>query len=182
MFFAGVIRHKTNRLSSSAIRGLILYESCRLSFDMNRDQLQTQRGLALIIDMLIRRRLFFDKIKKLQSNPARHGPEKFLAREGDRHTSDFVNDQTLGIFVVIAAGGICHEEFISRAHGGVAPDTAGFEFPHAAIDKHGRSLINTTRVFHFSVDEKVDFYRMASIPWRPGRSAITGLGRGPEAW
>jgi hypothetical protein len=60
--------------------------------------------------MLIRRRLFFDKIKKLQSNPARHGPEKFLAREGDRHTSDFVNDQTLGIIVVILnpAAGINH--------------------------------------------------------------------------
>ena len=35
-------------------------------------------------------------------------------------------------------------------------------------------------IFQFRVDEKVDVYRGAPITWQPGRSAITGLGRGPE--
>lgn len=53
---------------------------------------------------------------------ARHAPEQLGTGEGDRHTVDFMNDETLRRFMVVDAGGLCHEvhkDLIGHAHNGV---------------------------------------------------------------
>ena len=40
---------------------------------------------------------------------ALHAPEQLGTGEGDRHTVDFMNDETLRRFEIADAGGLCHE-------------------------------------------------------------------------
>ena len=99
---------------------------------------------------------------------ALHAPEQFGAGEGYRHAVDFVNDETLRGFLVVDAGGLCHEiykDFIGYAHGSVFFDFVDFKFLHAAVRKCGESLVKTCLIFQVGVDENVD---VCGVPpeWR----------------
>ena len=62
-------------------------------------------------------------------------------------------------FKTVDAGGLCyevHKDFIDQVQNGVFFNLTGFEFPHAAVRKSGKGLVDTRPVIQTGVDENVD--------------------------